>query len=177
MLRAKEVQTVRPFVVAVRSCDLRLFLPLRVSVSVERTVGPRLLWPRLTSATPSGHLAVALALRQDDRSLRVRRVTFLPHIRRIYAGSIRMTSGFESLRPLAHQAVASDAIRVPRTGSLPAASFRFRLTADTLTVRLGVPVIRASAGTFTQPVTSWLAFAHQFAASGHDAVASCLTRA
>lgn len=88
MLRTKEVQTVRPFVATGRSCDARLFLPLRVSVSIERTVGWRLLWPRLTSAGPSARLATHLALRQDGRSLRVRRATFLPYIRRIYADSV-----------------------------------------------------------------------------------------
>ena len=77
-----------------------------------------------------------------------------------------MTLGFGSLRPLAHETFASDAVRVPRTGSLPAASFRFRLAADTLAVRLGVPVIKASIGTCTRPVASRFAFASRFAASG-----------
>ena len=88
--------------------------------------------------------------RPDCRSLRVRRVTFLPHIRRIYDSSLRMTLGFESFGPLAQQATASYAIRVPRTGSLPAASFRFWVAPDTLAVRLGVPVIKASIGTCTR---------------------------
>ena len=118
--------------------------------------------------------------RQNDGPLRVRRVTFLPHTRRIYADSIRMTSGFESIGPLAHRADASYAIRVPRAGSLPSASFGFDLATDTLAVRLGVPVIKASTGTSTgtstRPVTSRLAFAPRFAASGHDAAASCLTQ-
>jgi hypothetical protein len=86
-------------------------------------------------------------------------VTFLPYTRHIYAGSLRMTLGFESIRPLAQQAVASYEVRVPRAGSLLAASFRFRLTADTLAVRLGVPVIKASTGIFTRPVNSRFAFA------------------
>jgi len=88
-------------------------------------------------------------------------VTFLPPTRRIYAASVRMTSGFRSMRPLAHRDVASYAIRVPRARSLPSASFRFRLAADTLTVRLGVPVIKASTGTSTRQVNSRLAFAHR----------------
>src|SRR5690606_2744532 len=71
------------------------------------------------------------------------------------------TLGFGSMRPLAHRAVASYAIRVPRVGSLPSASFRFRLAADTLAVRLGVPVIKASTGTCTRPVTTRFAFAHR----------------
>ena len=111
----------------------------------------------------------AASTRQDGRPLRVRRVTFLPHTRRIYAGPVRMTSGFESIGPLAHQADASYAIRVPRAGSLPSASFGFHLAMDTLAVRLGVPVIKASTGTLTRQVTSRFAFAPRFAASGHDA--------
>lgn len=73
-----------------------------------------------------------------------------------------MTSGFEWLRPLAQGTAASSAVRGPRTGSLPAASFRFHLAADTLAVQLGVPVIKASIGTHTRPVTSWFAFACLF---------------
>ena len=66
------------------------------------------------------------------------------------------------MRPLAHRDVASYAIRVPRARSLPSASFRFRLAADTLAVRLGVPVIKASTRTFTRQVNSRIAFAHRF---------------
>ena len=107
--------------------------------------------------------------RQTGRPLRVRRATFLPRARRIYAGSVRMASGFGSMRPLAHPRDASYAVRVPRAGSLPSASFRFRLAADTLAVRLGVPAIKASAGTSTRQVASRIAFANRLAASGHDA--------
>ena len=107
MLRTEEVHLVRPFDAAVRPCDPRLFLPFRVSVSIERAAGPRLLWPRLTSAAPSARLAAVLARGQDGRSLRVRRATFLPSTRRIYATSVRMTSGFRSMRPLAHRDDAS----------------------------------------------------------------------
>ena len=88
-------------------------------------------------------------------------MTFLPHTRRIYADSVRMTLGFESICPLAHRADASYAVRVPRAGSLPTAPFRFHLAMDTLAVRLGVPVIKVSTGTFTRQVTSWVAFADQ----------------
>jgi len=87
-----------------------------------------------------------------------------------------MTLGFESIGPLAHRVDASYAVRVPRTGSLPSASFGFRLAVDTLAVRLGVPVIKASIGTFTRQVASRFAFARRFTASGYDAVASCLTQ-
>jgi len=88
-------------------------------------------------------------------------VTFLPRTRRIYADSVRMTSGFGSMRPLAHHVDASYAICVPRVGSLPSASFRFRVAPDTLAVRLGVPVIKASTGTSTRQVNSRFAFAHR----------------
>jgi hypothetical protein len=82
-----------------------------------------LLWPRLTSAHPSQRLSTPLASRQMDRSPRVRRVTFAPYTRRIYARPIRVASGFGSLCPLAHQTDASYAVRVPRAGALPAAAF------------------------------------------------------
>ena len=111
----------------------------------------------------------AASTRQSNRSLRVRRATFLPHTRRIYATPVRMTLGFESSCPLAHRATASYAVRVPRAGSLPSASFRFHLAMDTLAVQLGVPVIKASTGTSTRQVASRFAFATRSAASGHDA--------
>ena len=133
----------------------------------------QLLWPRLTSTVPSLRLTTRLARGQDGRSLRVRRVTFLPHTRRIYAAPVRMTWGFESIGPLAHQDDASYAVRVPRAGSLPAftlppwsrSPFRFRLTTDTLAVRLEVPAIKASTRTFTRQVTSWVAFANRLSSA------------
>ena len=107
--------------------------------------------------------------RQDDRPLRVRRVTFLPYTRRIYAGTVRMTLGFESICPLAHRFDASYAIHVLRARSLPAASFGLRLAADALAFRLRVPVIKVSTGTFARPVTSRFAFAPRLTAPGHGA--------
>ena len=80
-----------------------------------------------------------------------------PPIRQIGSNDI----GFESFGPLAHPSDASYAIRIPRARSLPAASFRSRVIPDTLAVRPGVPVIKASIGTFTRQVTSWVAFAYQ----------------
>jgi len=74
------------------------------------------------------------------------RVTFLPSTRRIYTPTFRMTSGFGPLRDLAQVRHASYALRVPRAGSLPPASFRPHLAAAALAVRLGVPVIEASRG-------------------------------
>jgi hypothetical protein len=109
------------------------------------------------------------SLRQDDRSLRVRRVTFLPYTRRIYAATVRMTSGFESIGPLAHRCDASYAIHVLRARSLPAASFGLRLAADALAFRLGVPVIKVSIGTFTRPVTSRESFRFPVDSVNHDA--------
>jgi len=80
-----------------------------------------------------------LGLPYDDRSLAAGKQIsqgktrdFPPIHPPHYAGSLRMTSGFESMRPLAQRIDASYAVRVPRTRSLPAASFRFRLAADTL---------------------------------------------
>ena len=72
------------------------------------------------SSAPRG----AASSRHASRSPRVRRVTFAPSTRRIYAAPVRMTSGFESSCPLAHQRCASSAVRAPRAGALPAASFR-----------------------------------------------------
>ncbi len=95
---------------------------------------------------------------QDDRPLRVRRVTFLPYTRRIYVATVRMTSGFESICPLAHRFDASYAIHVLRARSLPAASFGLRLATDALAFRLGVPVIKVSTGALTRPVTSRASF-------------------
>ena len=99
-------------------------------------------------------------VKHPDRSLRVRHVTFLSHTRRIYATAIRMSLDFESIGPLV-LAITPNAIRVPRAGSLPTASFRFAVARDTLAVRLEVPDIKASIGTYTQQVTFWFAFAHQ----------------
>jgi len=103
--------------------------------------------------------------RQDDRPLRVRRVTFLPYTRRIYATAVRMTSGFESIGPLAHRCDASYAIHVLRARSLPAASFGPHLAVGALAFRLGVPVIKVSTGTCTRPVNSRFAFAPRLTAS------------
>ena len=93
-------------------------------------------------------------------------MTFLPYTRRIYAAAVRMTSGFESIGPLAHRCDASYAIHVLRARSLPAASFGPHLAVDALAFRLGVPVIKVSTGTCTRPVNSRLAFAPRLTASG-----------
>ncbi len=80
-----------------------------------------------------------------------------------------MSLDFESIGPLVHRDNASYAIRVPRAGSLPTASFRFHLAVDTLAVRLEVPDIKASIGTYTQQVTCWFAFAPQLSSVRQDA--------
>ena len=82
-----------------------------------------LLWPLLTSARPSSASYDATSSKHASRSPRVRRVTVTPSTRRIYAAPVRMTSGFESFCPLAHQCCASSAVRAPRARVMPAASF------------------------------------------------------
>jgi hypothetical protein len=72
--------------------------------------------------------------------------TFPPYTRRIYSHAFRMTIGLQIALPLRPGAVASYALRVPRAGGLPAASFRPRLAAVALAVRLTVPVIRVRRG-------------------------------
>jgi hypothetical protein len=79
-------------------------------------------------ASVAASLNATSSLEQKRNSPRVRSMTFAPSIRRIYARPIRVTSGFGSFCPLAHQTVASYAVRVPRTIALPAASFPHRLT-------------------------------------------------
>ena len=106
----------------------------------------RLIWLRLTSGRPSTRLATRLALRQAIGSPGVRRVTFTPHTRRIYDRPVRMAAGFGSLCLLAHRQAASYAVRVPRAGVLPAASFPPRLAAVAVAVRLGIPAIWAPRG-------------------------------
>jgi hypothetical protein len=93
------------------------------SCSALHRPGRRLLRPRLTPAHPSRRLSTPLASRQTGRSPRVRRVTFAPYTRRIYARPVRVASGFGSLCPLAHPPDASYAVRLPRAGALPPAAF------------------------------------------------------
>ena len=95
----------------------------------------RLLRPRLTSAAPSRHLAASVAhppkQGQNGRPPRVRRVTFAPSTCRIYAGTLRMTSGFRFLCPLA-RVPRLYAVRVPQAGALRTASFGPRLATTPL---------------------------------------------
>ena len=118
----------------------------------------RLLRPRLTAASTSPRLPARLAARHRCSSPRVRRVTFTPSTRRIYARSVRMTSGFRSFCPLAHLACASYAVRVPRAGALPTASSPPRLAASRLLFRSGFRSSQ-SPEDFHLHVTSRIAFA------------------
>ena len=69
---------------------------------------------------------------QDRRSPGVRRSTFAPSTRRIYARPVRVTSGFRYACPLAHLPDAPYAVRVPRAGALPTASFPLHLAMERL---------------------------------------------
>ena len=83
---------------------------------------------------------------QVDRSPRVRRATFIPYTRRIYFYIFRVIIGLWILWPPRPDVAASYAVAVRRAGTLPTASFRFRLTTDTLAVQLTVPITRACRG-------------------------------
>ena len=83
---------------------------------------------------------------QVDRSPRVRRATFIPYTRRIYFYIFRVIIGLWILWPPRTDVAASYAVAVRRAGTLPTASFRFRLTTDTLAVQLTVPITRACRG-------------------------------
>ena len=97
--------------------------------------------PRIVHA-----LTARLASRHASRSPRVRRVTFAPSTRRIYAAPVRMTSGFESFvpsRPPALRLVCGSCSsgRSFACGFLPTTP-----RGDAVAVRLGVPVIKVPRG-------------------------------
>ena len=77
-------------------------------------------------------LDVPSCLQHNDRSPKVRRVTFAPSTRRIYARQIRMTLGFRFIGPFAHLTFALYAVRVPRARALLSASFPPRIAATQL---------------------------------------------
>lgn len=85
------------------------------------SVPKRLLWPRLTSAVSV-----------NGRSPRVRRVTFVPSARRIYLRPVRVTIGLRVCLNPRPRVGALYAVRVPRAGTLPSASFRPQLAATPL---------------------------------------------
>jgi hypothetical protein len=84
----------------------------------------RLLWPLLTSARLALTLRFHLPLQADVQISEGKARDFHPIYPSHLRPPVRMTSGFEWLRPLAHRASASYALRVPRAGTLPAASSR-----------------------------------------------------
>jgi hypothetical protein len=106
--------------------------------------------------------------------------TFPPYTRRIYSRPFRshrpvgrMTIGLRAFVPPRPGAVASYALRVPRAGGLLTASFRPRLAAAALAVRLTVPVIRVRRG-LAPPSECALPGAHEKAA-GTQAPAAVVT--
>src|ERR1051326_8977184 len=117
------------------------------------------LWPRLTSAGSSARLPAYLASRHTRQSSQGKTRDFPPihppHLRQHPPDDIGLGVFWPS-RPGCRRLNCSS---FPRTGSLPAASFGFRLAANTLAVQLEVPVIKALAGTFIRHVTSRIAFA------------------
>ena len=90
-------------------------------------------------------------------------MTVAPSTRRIYAAPVRMTLGFASLCPLAHQRCASSAVRAPRAGALPAASFPRRVTASHLPFGSGFLSSRSPEDLHLH-VTSRFAFAFRLTA-------------
>src|SRR3990172_6122291 len=121
--------------------------PSGLPCSGLRRRAQRPLCPRLTSARSSRHLPAALASQERRTDLPgYCAPSFPPSTRRIYSRTFRMTIGLQIFRPPCPGAVASYALRIPRAGGLPTASFRPRLAAAALTVLLRVPVIGARGG-------------------------------
>ena len=83
---------------------------------------------------------------QVDRLPKVMHVTFIPYTRRIYCHIFPDDYWALKIMPSRPDVTASYAIPVRRAGVLPAASFRFCLTTDTLAVRLSVPTTRVRGG-------------------------------
>ena len=84
----------------------------------------QLLWPLLTSARRALTLRFHLPTWADVQISKGKARDLHPISPSHLRPSVRMTSGFGCLRYLAHRAVASYALRVPRVGILPAASSR-----------------------------------------------------
>lgn len=132
--------------------------------------GPVWCTPPILSAVPPPTLRVCSGISFRYRMLRVGSIQPVRPFAAARSPLLwpRRTSAHPSPR-LAHPLDASCAIRVPRAGSLPAASFRFRFATDTLAVRLGVPAIKASTGAFTRPVATPARFRYPVASVRHDA--------
>ena len=80
---------------------------------------------------------------------------YLPHLHHL----ARIVLGFVLFGKLTHQAYALYAVRVPQTGALPPASFRFHLTVDTLVLGLTVGTINPRIG--LSPNSKRPCWAHQ----------------
>ena len=93
-----------------------------------------LLWVLLTS-----HTSLLLRLMNPCvRSLGISYLTFLPSIRLSLPFTIYTAIWTSRCFARLSLWLASNEIRVPRTGSLPSPSFRFHLTVDTLGVQLNL---------------------------------------
>jgi serine/threonine protein kinase len=118
----------------------------------------RLLWPRLTAASPSSRLATRLAssaaMQLSQGQARDGRSIYPPHIHAFGPDDIGLQV-FWPPRPLAR---ASYAVRVPRAGALPTASFPRRLAAAQLPFRSGFRSSRPPED-FHLHATSRIAFA------------------
>jgi hypothetical protein len=128
----------RPILPALGSLTRHLLKAIRKSAQRWKIGSAlhRMVHPTTTASAdfcpPFGTPLSVPSLWQVDRSPGVRRVTFAPSTRRIYARPVRVASGFRSVCPLAHQTDASYAIRVPRARALPTASFPHCLTTKQL---------------------------------------------
>src|ERR1019366_5056627 len=134
-----------------------------------------LLWPLLTSARLALALRLHFPLRAGVRTSEGKAPDFRPirpsHLR----PPVRMTSGFECLRPLAHRTDASCTLRVPRAGILPAASSGRSLAVAPLL--FGKKFLSSrSPRDFHLPVISRSAFAFRFSSGTSPLRAMPLTR-
>ncbi len=105
---------------------------------------PPVLWPRLTSHDKLYSASLNLPTSASVRSPRVSAITFIPCSRLIYRvgfgqywTSLCVASSSAPVRPFYE-------VSVRRLGTLPSASFRFRLATDTLAVQLEVPTAMPS---------------------------------
>src|SRR5215469_1908256 len=99
----------------------------------------RLLWPRLTSGSPSQHLAMSVALKQTARSPRVLHTHLPAYACRIYVAVFRARIGLHRNLP-AHPTAPPHPLPVRQASALPSASVRFHLAMDTVAVWLTLPL-------------------------------------
>ena len=98
-----------------------------------------LLWPRLTSRCRHPIKRLLTVGTAPETSPGKKRY-FLAYIRRIYIPAFLFKFWALKILAFSPHRYASYAISVRRTSDLPAASFRFHLTVDTLAVRLTLPL-------------------------------------